>query len=90
MAVVAPALLPIPSSPLLSCHDAVVPSSALLWQRNRDWARASELKYSTIPALEKTVEASAHTADDDVLLADTVSPSHIAKVISRQVRCMHR
>lgn len=53
-------------------------------ERNRDWGRASELKYSTIPALEKTVEASAHTADGDVLLADTVSPAHIAKVISRQ------
>lgn len=83
-------LLPIPSSPLLSCHDVAVRPSALSWQRNRDWARASELKYSTIPALEKTVEASARAADGDVLLADTVSPAHIAKVISRQVGCVHR
>jgi ATP-dependent Clp protease ATP-binding subunit ClpB len=53
-------------------------------ERAGDWARASELKYSTIPDLEAKV---ADTTDDDlsgdVMLADTVTHVDIARVISR-------
>jgi ATP-dependent Clp protease ATP-binding subunit ClpB len=44
------------------------------------------LKYETIPNLEKQIEASSQEAasdTEDFMLADTVTPSHIAKVIAR-------
>lgn len=34
-------------------------------QRNREWAKASQLKYSTIPALEKSIEEAAAGAGDE-------------------------
>ena len=32
-------------------------------ERNREWAKASEIKYSVIPELEKTIESSSNAAD---------------------------
>ena len=53
-------------------------------QRTGDLARASELKFSTIPALEKQitdVEGSEDT--DDGLVSEVVRPEHIAAVVSK-------
>jgi len=55
-------------------------------ERNREWAKASQLKYSTIPELEKQIESASQEAASDseeFMLADTVTPAHIAKVIAR-------
>lgn len=54
-------------------------------QRSGDLARASELKFSVIPALEKQisdVEAGDDTAQDG-LVSEVVRPEHIAAVVSK-------
>ena len=55
-------------------------------QRVGDLQTASELKFSTIPALEKRiadVEGSEETAGDDGLVSEVVRPDHIAAVVSK-------
>ncbi|KAK2784541.1 chaperone ATPase hsp78 [Onygenales sp. PD_12] len=57
-------------------------------QREGNFAKASELRYSTIPGLEKKLpqdgaEATATTADGQVLLHDSVTSDDIAAVVSR-------
>ena len=55
-------------------------------QRVGDLQTASELKFSTIPALEKRisdVEGSEDTASDEGLVSEVVRPDHIAAVVSK-------
>ncbi|MCI4646160.1 MAG: ATP-dependent chaperone ClpB [Hyphomonadaceae bacterium] len=54
-------------------------------QRTGDLARASELKYATIPALEKQI-VSAEGAEDGAdggLVSEVVRPEHVAAVVSK-------
>ncbi|MEL6955148.1 MAG: ATP-dependent chaperone ClpB [Pseudomonadota bacterium] len=54
-------------------------------QRTGDLAKASELKYATIPALEKQI-AQAEGQDetgDDGLVSEVVRPEHVAAVVSK-------
>ncbi|MEM9225027.1 MAG: ATP-dependent chaperone ClpB [Pseudomonadota bacterium] len=53
-------------------------------QRRGDLQKASELKFATIPNLEKMI-ADAETADegDDGLVSEVVRPDHIAAVVSK-------
>jgi ATP-dependent Clp protease ATP-binding subunit ClpB len=55
-------------------------------QRVGDLQKASELKFSTIPALEKRitdVEGSEEASDDEGLVSEVVRPDHIAAVVSK-------
>ncbi|MEL6286089.1 MAG: ATP-dependent chaperone ClpB [Pseudomonadota bacterium] len=55
-------------------------------QRTGDLARASELKYATIPALEKQIaEAEGRGEADDAegLVSEVVRPEHVAGVVSK-------
>ena len=54
-------------------------------QRTGDLARASELKYATIPALEKQIAAAEGTEDgaDGGLVSEVVRPEHVAAVVSK-------
>ncbi|KAH8179839.1 AAA domain (Cdc48 subfamily) domain-containing protein [Sarocladium implicatum] len=55
-------------------------------QREGNFARASELRFSTIPALEHrlpTETETAKTSDEDSLVHDAVTPDDIANVVSR-------
>ncbi|KCZ59509.1 ATP-dependent chaperone ClpB [Hyphomonas chukchiensis] len=53
-------------------------------QRTGDLTRASELKFSTIPALEKQIKDVEGADDaDDGLVSEVVRPEHIAGVVSK-------
>ncbi|MEO1474310.1 MAG: Clp protease N-terminal domain-containing protein, partial [Pseudomonadota bacterium] len=54
-------------------------------QRTGDLAKASELKYATIPALEKQIREaeSAGDGDDGGLVSEVVRPEHVAAVVSK-------
>lgn len=56
-------------------------------QRNGDYTRASELRYSKIPTLEKKIEAtkksSAENGENNNLLHDSVTSDDISKVVAR-------
>jgi ATP-dependent Clp protease ATP-binding subunit ClpB len=53
-------------------------------QRTGDLARASELKFSTIPTLEKQIKDVEGSEDeDDGLVSEVVRPEHIAAVVSK-------
>ncbi|MEH6693780.1 MAG: ATP-dependent chaperone ClpB [Hyphomonas sp.] len=53
-------------------------------QRTGDLTRASELKFSTIPALEKQIKDVEGAEDDeDGLVSEVVRPEHIAGVVSK-------
>ncbi|MBI1243646.1 MAG: ATP-dependent chaperone ClpB [Alphaproteobacteria bacterium] len=52
-------------------------------QRRGDLARASELKYSTIPSLEKQLDAGSGGASGNRLLNEEVTEADIAAVVSR-------
>ena len=55
-------------------------------QRVGDLQKASELKFSAIPALEKRiadVEGSEEASDDEGLVSEVVRPDHIAAVVSK-------
>ncbi|KAI9685969.1 MAG: chaperone ATPase hsp78 [Bathelium mastoideum] len=54
-------------------------------QREGNFAKASELRYSTIPSLEQRLpqEGSETAASSDALLHDIVTPDDIANVVSR-------
>ncbi|KAI9713852.1 MAG: chaperone ATPase hsp78 [Bogoriella megaspora] len=54
-------------------------------QRDGNFARASELQYSTIPSLEQKLprEGSESTAASDSLVHDIVTPDDVANVVSR-------
>ena len=51
-------------------------------QRKGDWAKAGELSYGTIPALEKTL-AETEQSGDGALLEEAVTANHVAQVVSR-------
>jgi ATP-dependent Clp protease ATP-binding subunit ClpB len=53
-----------------------------LAQRKGDFAKAGELAYSAIPALEKKM-AAAEASGDSKMLEEAVTESHIAQVVSR-------
>ena len=56
-------------------------------QRNGDYARASELRYSKIPSLEKKIEEtkknSTEENENNILLHDSVTSDDISKVVAR-------
>lgn len=53
-------------------------------EREGDWAAASELKYATIPALEKQLEESADAPQTDShLIKEEVTEDEIAGIVSR-------
>jgi ATP-dependent Clp protease ATP-binding subunit ClpB len=52
-------------------------------QRAGDWAKAGELTYSTIPALEKELKEIESKADGAGLMEEAVTPDHVAGVVSR-------
>ncbi|MFL5115106.1 MAG: AAA family ATPase, partial [Microvirga sp.] len=52
-------------------------------QRAGDWAKAGELTYSTIPALEKELREIESKADGAGLMEEAVTPDHVAGVVSR-------
>ena len=52
-------------------------------ERRGDLARASELKYGSIPALEKQLAAAEGEGDRGELVQEVVDPEHIASVVSR-------
>jgi ATP-dependent Clp protease ATP-binding subunit ClpB len=52
-------------------------------QRAGDWAKAGELTYSTIPALEKELREVESKADGAGLMEEAVTPDHVAGVVSR-------
>lgn len=56
-------------------------------QRNGDYTRASELRYSKIPTLEKKIEAtkknSVENSENNNLLHDSVTSDDISKVVAR-------
>ncbi|MEO0816866.1 MAG: ATP-dependent chaperone ClpB [Pseudomonadota bacterium] len=54
-------------------------------QRTGDLAKASELKYATIPALEKQIREAegAGDGDDGGLVSEVVRPEHVAAVVSK-------
>ena len=51
-------------------------------QREGDWARAGEISYSVIPALEKEL-AEVEASEDQAMVEEAVSPEHVAQVVSR-------
>ncbi len=51
-------------------------------ERDGDWAKAGELKYSTIPNLEEQIKEAAKTAREN-LINEEVRPEDIADVVSR-------
>ncbi|MCC7482462.1 MAG: ATP-dependent chaperone ClpB [Hyphomicrobiales bacterium] len=51
-------------------------------QQRGDFAKAGELAYSTIPALEKKLKV-AEEAGDSSMLEEAVTESHVAQVVSR-------
>jgi ATP-dependent Clp protease ATP-binding subunit ClpB len=52
-------------------------------ERDNDWAKASELKYSTIPELEKKIKESEGVTPEGAMINEEVSPDHIAEVVSK-------
>ncbi|MFT5774148.1 ATP-dependent chaperone ClpB [Hyphomonas sp.] len=53
-------------------------------QRSGDLARASELKFAIIPALEKQItDVEGSDEEDDGLVSEVVRPEHIAAVVSK-------
>ena len=52
-------------------------------ERRGDLGRASELKYGTIPALEKKVEAAEEIGENDSLVQEVVDAETIAAVVSK-------
>ena len=54
-------------------------------QRTGDLTKASELKYATIPALEKQIAAAEGTEDgtEGGLVSEVVRPEHVAAVVSK-------
>jgi ATP-dependent Clp protease ATP-binding subunit ClpB len=52
-------------------------------QRTGDLAKASELKFAIIPALEKEIADVEARDDDDGLVSEVVRPEHIAAVVSK-------
>ncbi|KAF3932122.1 hypothetical protein ABW20_dc0107349 [Dactylellina cionopaga] len=52
-------------------------------QRTGDFAQASELRYSTIPRLERTLKQISEKQKEDGLLHDSVTSDDIARVVSR-------
>ncbi|MFL5076064.1 MAG: AAA family ATPase, partial [Microvirga sp.] len=52
-------------------------------QRAGDWAKAGELTYSTIPALEKELQEIEARVDGAGLMEEAVTPDHVAGVVSR-------
>jgi len=53
-------------------------------ERDNDWAKASELKYSTIPALEKRLGESADVKPTEThLIKEEVTEDEIASIVSR-------
>jgi ATP-dependent Clp protease ATP-binding subunit ClpB len=52
-------------------------------QRAGDWARAGELSYGIIPALEKEVAELEAKADGAGMMEEAVTPNHVAQVVSR-------
>jgi ATP-dependent Clp protease ATP-binding subunit ClpB len=51
-------------------------------QRKGDWAKAGELSYGTIPALEKEL-ASVEQANEEAMVEEAVTADHVAQVVSR-------
>lgn len=52
-------------------------------ERSSDYAKASQIKYGTLPELERQLEAKkAETGDDDRMLVEEVTEEEIAEVIS--------
>ncbi len=55
-------------------------------QRTGDLSRASELKYATIPELERRIAEAERRADSEAgggLVAEVVQPEHVASVVSK-------
>ena len=54
-------------------------------QRNGEYQRAGELAYAEIPALERQIEAAEAHGDGDAagMVEETVTPDHIAHIVSR-------
>ncbi|KAK6358933.1 chaperone ATPase hsp78 [Orbilia brochopaga] len=52
-------------------------------QRTGDFAKASELRYSTIPRLERTIKEVSEKQTEGGLLHDSVTSDDIARVVSR-------
>ncbi|KAF3913039.1 hypothetical protein ABW21_db0205659 [Orbilia brochopaga] len=52
-------------------------------QRTGDFAKASELRYSTIPRLERTIKEVSEKQKEGGLLHDSVTSDDIARVVSR-------
>lgn len=53
-------------------------------ERDGDWGKASEIKYSTIPELEKRIkEGENMEAVEGAMINEEVSPDHIAEVVSK-------
>ncbi|WP_439574242.1 ATP-dependent chaperone ClpB [Phreatobacter sp.] len=51
-------------------------------QRKGDWAKAGELSYGTIPALEKEL-ASVEQQNEQAMVEEAVTADHVAQVVSR-------
>jgi len=52
-------------------------------ERGGDLGRASELKYGSIPALEKKLSDAEETENKGALVQEVVDPEHIAAIVSR-------
>lgn len=52
-------------------------------QRNGEYQKAGELSYSIIPQLEKQLDEAESQENHGSLLEETVSPDHVAQVVSR-------
>ena len=52
-------------------------------QRKGDWAKAGELSYGTIPALEKTLALKQNSLAMAPCLEEAVTANHVAQVVSR-------
>lgn len=53
-------------------------------QRTGDWAKAGELQYGLIPQLEKQIADAENAAGSNAsLINETVTPEHIAEIVSR-------
>lgn len=52
-------------------------------QRNNDFGRAGELRYSVIPAMEAKVEGESKESSEGTLIHDSVTADDIANVVSR-------
>ena len=51
--------------------------------RQADYARAGELQYATIPALEKQLAEAEGREDEGAMVSEAVRPEHIAQVVER-------